>query len=126
MDLNLAPNRITRQSRSQSSIQIWPKSHNVSCDNSLKSSMFFFPHYFLPYNLYFYNPASALRAAIIYVTSQVFDVQDTEELKIMIANTDIKMFAPFSTFYDLTCEIWSSGEIKFTDIFLGKNSWNIF
>ena len=102
MELSLTPTRTTRQSRSPEGIQIWPKSHNVSCDNSLKSAMFFFPHCFLPYNLYFYNPASALRAAIVYITSQVFDVSEIEELKTMIANTEIKLFAPFSTFYDLT------------------------
>ena len=83
--------------------------------------MYFFPHCFVPYYMYFYNPASALRATVIYITSEVFDKQDIEKLKVLIANTDIKFFAPFKTFYQLTCELWSTGEIKFTDRFLGKN-----
>ena len=121
MEISLTPTRTTRQTRSPEGIQIWPKSHNVSCNNSLKSAMYFFPHCFVPYNLYFYNPASALRGAIVYITSQVFDISEIEELKTMIANTEIRLFAPFSTFYDLTCELWSSGEIKYTDRFLGRN-----
>ena len=38
-DLSLTPSRTTRHSQNLSKTPIWPKSHNVSCDTDLKSSM---------------------------------------------------------------------------------------
>ena len=115
VEISSTPTRNTRHTIEPDVLSIWPKSKLVSCNVNHKSSMYFYPHCFVPWNMYFYNPLSALRAAVIYITSQVFEIQDIEDLKTRIANTNISLFAPFLTFYNLTCNLWSTGEVQSTD-----------
>ena len=100
--------------------EYWPD-NETNCLNLNKRKLFFFPHAYLPSILYCMQPLAALWAAIYFIFSLIFGMDNERMIKMGLTKIDIGLLSPFQTFFLILLEIWHNGSPLRAPASLGQN-----
>ena len=88
--------------------EYWPDVE-TNCINVNKRNFYFFPHAYLPSIIYCMQPLTDLRAAIFFIFSLIFGMDNEIMVKMGLAKIDIGLLAPFQNFFSIVIDIWHNG-----------------